>query len=68
MGRLWRDNGRTSIEEAWVDDLKGIDVEISIWELNFAKIYAKEKVKGGGDYGRPPTRITRVASALSGSD
>ena len=59
---------KIAIRETWVNDLKGIDVEISIWELNFAKIYAKEKVKGGGDHGRPPTRITRVASALSGSD
>ncbi len=48
-----------------VDNLKGIDVEIVRWELNFCKIYAKERAKGEGHHASPSPIITRVARALS---
>jgi len=59
--------GKITIWETWVDNLKAIDVEILMCELNFPKIYAKERVKGGGYHARRSTRIRKVASALSRS-
>ncbi len=56
---------KIAIRFGWVDNLKGIDAEIVRWELNFRKIYAKERVKGGGHYASPSPFIRRVARALS---
>ena len=56
---------KITIREAWVDNLKDIDVEILMCELIFHKIYAKERIKGEGHHASPSALITRVANALS---
>ena len=59
---------KITIREGWVDNLNDIDLEILMGELNFPKIYAKERVKGEGHHASPSALITRVARALSCSD
>ena len=36
---------KITIREGWVDNLNDIGLEILMGELNFPKIYAKERVK-----------------------
>jgi len=55
---------KITIREAWVDNLKGIDVEILMGKLNFSEIYAKQRLKGGKHHANPSPLITRVARAL----
>ena len=59
---------KITIREGWVDNLNDIDLEILMGELNFPKIYAKERVKGEEHHASLSTFITRVARALSCSD
>jgi hypothetical protein len=56
---------KITIREGWVDNLNDIDMEILMGELNFPKIYAKERVKGEGHHASPSALITRVEHALS---
>ncbi len=56
---------KITIREGWVDNLNDIDLEILMGELNFPKIYAKERVKGGEHHASPSALITRVEHALS---
>ena len=56
---------KIAIREGWVDNLNGVDLEILVGELNFPKIYAKERVKGEGHHASPSALITRVEHALS---
>ena len=44
---------KITIREGWVDNLNDIDLEILMGELNFPKIYAKERVKGEGHHASP---------------
>ena len=55
---------KITIREGWVDNLNDIDLEILMGELNFPKIYAKERVKGEGHHASPSTLSTRVAHTL----
>ena len=55
---------KITIREGWVDNLNDIDLEILMAELNFPKIYAKERVKGEEHHASPSTLITRLEHAL----
>ena len=56
---------KITIREAWVDNLNDTDLKILIGELNFPKIYAKQRVKGEGHHASPSALITRLEHALS---